>query len=92
MSEDIGFYIDEVCIPHTWYPMEDGRSNRLSVRYDNARYFMIVEAGHYTVKDLGVAVGSAMNVAIATVISVTGMQYLESVYVAKKNSLTISLT
>ena len=27
MLDDTGFYIDDVCIPHTWYKVEAGRND-----------------------------------------------------------------
>jgi hypothetical protein len=29
MPEDTGFYIDDVCVPHTWYPVESGVNNSI---------------------------------------------------------------
>ncbi len=29
MTEDTGFYIDDVCVPRTWYPAEDGKISQL---------------------------------------------------------------
>ena len=34
MPEDTGFYIDDVCIPHSWYPVETGRNAQIVVCYD----------------------------------------------------------
>ena len=31
MPEDTGFYIEDVCIPHTWYPVN--ANNYLQVQY-----------------------------------------------------------
>ena len=61
MPEDTGFYIDDVCIPHTWYPVEAGRNAQLVVTYDFSTHFISIESGNYNVKDLGVAIVEATN-------------------------------
>ena len=61
MPEDTGFYIDDVCIPHTWYPVEAGRNAQLVVSYDAVVHFVAIDYGNYSVKDLGVAIVDAIN-------------------------------
>ena len=34
MPEDTGFYIDDVCIPHTWYTVETGRNDKLHFSFN----------------------------------------------------------
>ncbi len=85
MPEDTGFYIDDVCIPHTWYPIEDGINNLLVFQFGMNTRSVTVPPGNYSVKDLGLAIVSAMNTA-------TGLLPFESVYDIKTNSLTIKLT
>ena len=38
MPEDTGFYIDDVCIPHTWYQISE-RNNLIAFKYSNTDYF-----------------------------------------------------
>ena len=85
MPEDTGFYIDDVCIPHTWYPVEDGKNNAIVFMYHLSTHNAFVAAGNYSVKDLGLAIASAMNAKI-------GVTAFESSYDVKTNSLTIKLT
>ena len=83
MPEDTGFYIDDVCIPHTWYPIEAGRNAQLVVTYDSVTHFVAID----TVKDLGVAIVDAINQRIATFNNASvGAQYLESNYIAKTSN------
>ena len=89
MPDDTGFYIDDVCIPHTWYPIEKGVNNWLICRIVNyalQRELQIPE-GNYTVKDLGETIASLMSHAANL-----GEDVLESVYEAKTNSITIKQT
>ncbi len=61
MPEDTGFYIDDVCIPHTWFPIEDGVNDSILYRVNNVERIAFVPAGNYSVASLGLAIVSAMN-------------------------------
>ena len=88
MPEDTGFYIDDVCIPHTWYPVEAGRNAQIVVTYDYSTHFISIDSGIYNVKDLGVAIVLATNKQIPTSKNVaSATQYLESNYIAKTSNL-----
>ena len=82
MPEDTGFYIDDVCIPHTWYPIE-ARNNLIAFKFINTNVFAYVPAGNYTAVNLGVAIAKSMNDAFAL-----GDRF-ESAYDASTNKLTI---
>ncbi len=84
MPEDTGFYIDDVCIPHTWFPMEDGINNTVVFKANGVNRIATVPAGNYSVKDLGLAIVTAMN-------SASTSDLFESVYDIRTNSLTIKL-
>jgi len=84
MPDDTGFYIDDVCIPHTWFPVEDGMNNILVFKANNTIRVATVAAGNYSVVNLGLAVVAAMN-------SAAGVDYFEPLYDNKTNSLTIKL-
>jgi len=85
MPEDTGFYIDDVCIPHTWYPVEDGKNNIVALLFGMTTRNVTVPPGNYSVKDLGLAIVSAMNTA-------AGVSAFESAYDVRTNALTIYLT
>ena len=85
MPEDTGFYIDDVCIPHTWYPIEEGRNNIIVFQFAIETKAINVPPGNYSVKDLGLAIVAAMNAEVHVIA-------FESGYDAKTNSLTIKLT
>jgi len=84
MPEDTGFYIDDVCIPHTWYPIEKDVNNWLLCRVSNYAVPLELEIpeGNYSVKDLGLTLVSLMNAAVGEV-------FLESVYDFRTNAVTI---
>ena len=87
MPEDTGFYIDDVCIPHSWYPVEDGRNAQLVVDYDGIDHYIGIDSGNYTAQDLGTAIVDAINKQIATFLTLPGTQYLESNYSNKTSIL-----
>ena len=89
MPDDTGFYIDDVCIPHTWYPIEKGVNNWLICRIVNYAFQreLQIPEGNYTVKDLGETIASMMSHAANL-----GAVVLESVYDNKTNSITIKQT
>jgi len=61
MPEDTGFYIEDVCIPHTWYPV-NSTSNYLQFKYHNATPKDIVVApGNYSARDLNAAIVAKMS-------------------------------
>ena len=82
MPEDTGFYIDDICIPHTWYPISE-RNNLIAFKFINTIFFAYVPAGNYNATDLGVAIAKSMNDAFAL-----GERF-ESAYDAGTNKLTI---
>ena len=85
MPEDTGFYIDDVCIPHTWYPIAE-RNNVIVFKYNTSNKIAYVTPGNYSVLNLGLAIVAAMNLAL----NIVGC--FESSYDAKTNKLTINLT
>ena len=82
MPEDTGFYIDDVCIPHTWFPVEDGINNTVVFKANGVNRIATVPAGNYSVKDLGLAIVPAMS-------SASTSDLFESVYDIRTNSVTI---
>ncbi len=65
MPEDTGFHIDDVCIPHTWYPVETDRNDVIVFLYFGIKLSAYVPAGDYTVAALAVAIADSMNNVLA---------------------------
>ena len=59
--EDTGFYIDDACIPHTWYTVETERNDQLQFNYNAADTTATVPPGIYEVASLGTAIAKAMS-------------------------------
>ncbi len=84
MPEDTGFYIDDVSVPHTWYPISE-RNNVIAFKFKGANYVGYVTPGNYTTATFGAAIATAMNNAYALGAS------FESIYDARTNKLSIAL-
>jgi hypothetical protein len=84
MPEDTGFYIDDVCIPHTWYPTSE-RNNVIAFKFINSDFIAYVPPGEYSSQDLGVAIATAMNTAYGV-----GNRF-ESTYDNSTHKITIKL-
>ena len=84
MPEDTGFYIDDVCIPHTWYPIAE-RNNIIVFKFNTNSYIAGVPPGNYSTLNLGLAIAQVMNIALPVT------DRFESLYDAKTNKLTIKL-
>ena len=85
MPEDTGFYIDDVCIPHTWYPISE-RNNVIVFKFLTSNYIAYVPPGNYSTVNFGVAIAKAMNDALVNI-----PPRFESVHDASTRKLTIKL-
>ena len=90
MPDDTGFYIDDVCIPHTWYTVETGRNDKLHFNLNTVNKIATISEGNYNVSSLGVAITTAMNKALQVLSQPE--QIFSSVYDPLRNGLSISLS
>ena len=89
MPEDTGFYIDDVCIPHTWYPISE-RNNVVAFKYNSTPVlYAYVPPGNYSTANLGIAIATALNAALSLVLITTNP--FESFYDSVTNKLTFKL-
>ena len=65
MPDDTGFYIDDVCIPHTWYTVEAGRNDKLHMGFNSDSSIVTIPEGNYTTTTLGEAIAAAMNLVLS---------------------------
>jgi hypothetical protein len=84
MPNDTGFYIDDVCIPHSWYPIDTDVNNWIFFQQNGLNLECSVPFGNYSVKDLNQAIVDAMNEKVGFVTYAT-------YYNAKTNSIGIQL-
>ena len=85
MPEDTGFYIDDVCLPHTWFPIETDVNDKLIFKLiHHTTRVATIPGGNYSVKDLGLAIATAMNAS-------AGDACFESEYINTTTALKIKL-
>ena len=89
MPEDTGFYIDDVCIPHTWYTVETGRNDKLHFSFNAGNTIVSMPEGNYNITSLGTAIATAMNLALSP--TSRPMTNFTSVSDPLKNSFKITL-
>jgi hypothetical protein len=85
MPEDAGFYIDDVCIPHAWYTVNDNVNDqaRFFASSDGLRSATVPE-GIYNITNLAAAIAQAMNARMSD-------NFFESEAELKTNVIRISL-
>ena len=85
MPEDTGFYIEDVCIPHTWYPV-NANNNYLQFNYLGIVAHIVIAPGNYSVRGLNDALFEKINQTyeMGTLVAAD--------YDAKTNSIGIKLT
>ena len=80
VPEDTGFYIVDVCIPHSFYTIEAGVSEQLQYVYNTTTLTVATPEGDY----LAAAIADGMNAAI-------GLSLVVSEVNLRTNTLKISL-
>ena len=85
MPEDTGFYIDDVCIPHSFYTIETEANDQIQYVYNNSSRKVTIPEGYYNITTLATAIADGMNTAI-------GFALVEPEVNLKTNTLKISLT
>ena len=61
MPSATGFYIDDICIPVSWYVIDEGRNNHLYYRVNGAVTYGIIPSGNYSLVNLNEAIVNVMN-------------------------------
>ena len=86
MPEDTGFYIDDVCIPHSFFTTEEGVNDQLQYVYvDATTRTVTIPQGYYNITTLASAIADdGMD-------AVIGAPLVASEVNSKTNTLKISL-
>ena len=76
MPEGTGFYLDDISIPVTWYPITENKNNKIYIElYDLPQQFnpnrttvtktIVIEEGIYSTEELGSTLATAINSAFS---------------------------
>jgi hypothetical protein len=87
------FYIDDVCIPHSWYTVEQNMNDKLYIHvglkdtYSGNSFIVTIDPGNYTPTELATELQTKINLQTATL----GSNLFQCTRVAKTNRIDISI-
>ena len=61
LPEDTVFYIDDICIPHSWYTIDEERNNKFYFKIGSTSYVKTVPSGNYSTITLNAVLVALMN-------------------------------
>lgn len=71
LPEDTVFYVDDVCIPVSWYVVDEARNNKFYFSINATPYMRIIPAGNYSTTTLNAKLVDIMNAVMSTVFTAT---------------------
>ena len=87
MPEDTGFYIEDICLPITWYTIEENRNDFFIFQFNTLNTYTAIPPGNYTTEDLGNQMVKTMNETFPT-----GGTKWSFTYVRPQNAIRIGFT
>ena len=63
MPDDTGFYVEDVCLPVSWYTIETGKNGILFFECENVLRQAIIKEGNYTTAEFAAAINTALYIA-----------------------------
>ena len=96
-QENTGFYLDDICIPHSWETVIDNIHNKLyfkvywlnEVPPQEFNLIATIEPGNYIGPDLALEIQTEMNSQAQTASRIPNM--FTCTYIAKTNKISISI-
>ena len=88
MPDDTGFYVEDVCLPVSWYTIEANKNDILFFEFEGILKQAILKEGNYTTAELA----PALNTAIITALNpppVLGVNPFAVTYYKPTNAITI---
>jgi hypothetical protein len=92
MPQNTVFYLEDVCIPHSWYSVEKGINDTFYFAFNTsawATYQIVLPSTNYTGQSLATALQTALDTAVGMYSS--GVSYFAVSYNININSITIAL-
>ena len=88
MPDDTGFYVEDVCLPVSWYTIETGKNDIMFFEFEGILKQAILKEGNYTTAELA----PALNTAIINALNpppVLGVNPFAVTYYKPTNAITI---
>ena len=54
MPDDTGFYVEDICLPITWWTIEEFYNDTLYMEFESAFKTITLTPGNYSLSDLGI--------------------------------------
>ena len=67
MPDDTGFYVEDICLPISWWSVEEFYNDTLYMDYENALKQITLTPGNYTASEFGAEIIRAINSGSSTV-------------------------
>ena len=67
MPDDTGFYVEDICLPISWWSVEEGYNDTLYMDFENALKQITLTPGNYTASEFGAEIIRAINSGLSTV-------------------------
>ena len=67
MPDDTGFYVEDICLPISWWSVEEYYNDLLYMDYENALKQITLTPGNYTASEFGAEIIRAINSGLSTV-------------------------
>ena len=61
LPTDTVFYVDDICIPHSWYTIDEERNNKFYFKIGSTSYVKTVPSGNYSTITLNAILVALMN-------------------------------
>ena len=88
MPDDTGFYVEDVCLPVSWYTIETGKNDILFFEFENVLKQAIIKEGNYTTQEFAAALNSALLTASSPLV-IFGVSPFAVTYYKPTNAVII---
>ena len=87
MPDDTGFYVEDVCLPVSWYTIEYFKNDILFFEFEGVLKQAVIKEGNYTASELPAAISSTIYNAIG---NFTAINPFTVTFCKPTNSIAIS--
>ena len=88
MPDDTGFYVEDVCLPVSWYTIETGKNDILFFEFEGILKQAFLKEGNYTTAEFATALNSALYTATSPSV-IVGLNPFAVTYYKPTNAVII---